>query len=529
MEYRFDDFTLDLDRGELRRGDASVAVEPLAFALLCHLIENAGTLVGKDVLVETVWDGRFITDAAISTVVKSARRALGDDGTRQKYIRTVHGRGFRFVAEVTLRAPAPASAPAQAAVPSPETPQVPSETDPIGAAPTLAIVPFGLIGEPANGQFIADGLPAELITTLTRLRWLKVIARGSSFRFRGPEIDMSQIREALKASYVLTGEVELLGAHLAVSVELVDARSSQVVWAERLSGPLDEVHRLREELVVMIIAALELHLPQHEAQLARLRSPNLLDAWGHYHTGLQHMYRFNKADNALADAYFRRAVDLDPGFARAYGALSFTSFQSAFLRYGGDRQTAISAARDYALRGIDLDPLDPFVNYNLGRSYWLEGTPQNGFGWLEQATALSPHFAHGLYARSWAEVMAGDGAASLEHVTRAIELSPIDPFLYAMLSAKGLAHLQIGDLEQAADWAERGARRPGAHYLIKAISAVACQIVGDTSRAVYWKDQSMAARPDASVAKYFAAFPFQDEDLRGKMREALLSLGFPET
>lgn len=263
MEYRFDDFALDLDRGELRRGDASVAVEPLAFALLCHLIENAGTLVGKDVLVETVWDGRFITDAAISTVVKSARRALGDDGTRQKYIRTVHGRGFRFVAEVTLRAPAPASAPAQAAVPSPETPQVPSETDPIGAAPTLAIVPFGLIGEPANGQFIADGLPAELITTLTRLRWLKVIARGSSFRFRGPEIDMSQIREALKASYVLTGEVELLGAHLAVSVELVDARSSQVVWAERLSGPLDEVHRLREELVVMIIAALELHLPQH--------------------------------------------------------------------------------------------------------------------------------------------------------------------------------------------------------------------------------------------------------------------------
>lgn len=521
MEYAFDEFSLDIDRGELRRDSEPVAVEPLTFLLLSYLIENSGTLITKSELVEKVWDGRFISDAAISTVVKSARRALGDDGTAQKYIRTVHGRGFRFVGKLSLHVPA------EAATPQAED-TTPLDPDRKGEGPTLAVLPFGLIGDTAAWSSVADGLPAELITTMARSRWLKVIARGSSFRFRGPDVDMTEIHSVLKTDYVLTGDIEIFGSRVAVNLELVDSRSAHVIWADRLSGPLDEVHHLREEIIIRVVSMLELHIPQHEAQLARMKSPDSLDAWAFYHTGLQHMYRFNKVDNALAEGYFRRAVDLDPDFARAHGALSFTSFQSAFLRYDSDRPAAIEAARSHALRGMDLDPLDPFVNYNLGRSYWLEGSPQSGFSWLEQATLLSPSFAHGLYARGWAEVMAGDGHAAIDHLTDATNLSPLDPFLYAMLSAKGLAYLHTGELEKAANWAERGARKPGAHFLIKAISAAACHIAGETTKAAYWGDQCRLARPEASVRLYFSAFPFEDEETGAKMRDALLQLGFPE-
>ncbi|SLN31818.1 Transcriptional regulator HilA [Roseovarius litorisediminis] len=520
MEYRFDEFLVQIDHGELCLGAEPVAIEPLAFSLLVHLIENAGRLVTKDELVEKVWERRFISDAAISTVVKSVRRALGDDGTTQKYVKTVRGRGFRFVGRVTMQVPGVAA--------NYKDTQPEPEMDRKGQAPTLAILPFNLIGDAENRGAIADGLPAELITTLSRLRWLKVIARGSSFRFHGPDIDIEQVRVALGATYVLTGEIEIFGPRAAVNLELVDCRSARIVWADRLSGPLADVHQLREEISIRVISMLEQHIPQHEAQLARTRNPALLDAWAFYHTGLQHMYRFNKADNALADGYFRRALELDQDFARAYGALSFTSFQSAFLRYEGDRGIAIEAARRHALRGMELDPLDPFINYNLGRSYWLEGAPQAGFGWLEQATVLSPNFAHGLYSRGWAEIMAGDGAAALEHISRAVDLSPIDPLLYAMFSAKGLAYLHTGEFDQAAIWAERGARKPGAHFLIKAISAAAWQIAGQHDKAVFWRDQSLAARPETSSAMFFSAFPFRDEETRERLRDALLRLGFPE-
>ncbi len=506
----------------MRHGTEPVAIEPLTFSMLLYLIENAGMLITKDELVEKVWDGRIVSDSAISTVVKSVRRALGDNGSTQKYVKTVHGRGFRFVGKVTMKVPS-------AIATAPDIPTEPlSEVDRKGDAPTLAILPFALIGDAGSWATISDGLPAELITTLARLRWLKVIARGSSFRFRGSDIDIEQVRAALGATYVLTGAIEFLGPQVAVNLELVDGRSTQVVWADRLTGPLGEVHELREQIIVYVISALEQHIPQHEAQLARMKNPDSLDAWAFYHTGLQHMYRFNKADNALADGYFRRALELNQDFARAYGALSFTSFQSAFLRYEGDRGVAIEAARSHALLGMELDPLDPFINYNLGRSYWLDGTPKSGFGWLEQATTLSPNFAHGLYSRGWAEVIAGDGTSALEHISRAVELSPIDPFLYAMLSVKGIAHLHTGDLDRAADWAEQGARKPGAHYLIKAISAATWQIAGHHDKASYWRDQSLVARPDASTAMFFSAFPFEDEETRGKLRDALLRLGFPE-
>lgn len=540
MKYAFDGYVLDTALGELHRDGEAQSVEPRAFALLCFLVENRDRMVTKDDLVEAIWDGRVVSDAAISTVVKSARKALDDDGKTQRRIKTLHGRGFRFVTdgvEVTGRstgAGADASPLREIAgdvAPGPGTPrpvnpfQGPT-ADPIGQGPTVAVLPFSAIGSLDAYSAITDAVPSELISSLSRLRWLKVVARGSSFRFREAHPDLEQVRLALGANYCLLGDVEVFAPNLAISLELSDTRSGRVIWADRLTGPIEDVHRIRAEIVALVTSAMELHIPLNEVDLARLKAPESLDAWSSYHLGLQHMYRFTKDDNLKAETYLARAVELDPNFARAYAARSFTSFQSAFLRYGLDRGVDIDNAQDFAERAMALDPLDPFGNFNFGRVHWLREEPEAGQAWIERAISLSPSFAQGYYAHAWADAMAGKSETALENIDKAIALSPLDPFLYAMQSAKGIAMVQGNDHKAAAYWAEQGARQPGAHHLIAAVSAAINKVAGEEEKAEYWAKSALSRRPDTSVAQFFNAFPFEDLAFRAVLTKALLSLGF---
>jgi TolB-like protein len=286
MLYRFESFELDTAKVELRENGEPRPVERQVFALLALLVENRERLVSKDEILEKVWDGRIVSEAAVASRVKSARQALGDDGKSQRFIRTIHRQGFRFVARVTAeRDVPPAAEPASA-------PAEPAEQ------PSIAVLPFRLIGDAGQWAAIADALPHELIAELSRLRWLFVTARGSSFRLRSADADMGEIGRLLGVRYCLSGTVEVANSKLAVTVELVDTRSGGVVWADHFAGGLDAVHPIRTEIRARILAALEIQIPLHEANLARLTVTENLDAWSAYHLGLQHMYRFNRKDNA---------------------------------------------------------------------------------------------------------------------------------------------------------------------------------------------------------------------------------------
>ncbi len=522
MIYRFDRFTLDLSLGQLSRDREEVAVEPRVFALLCYMIEHRGRLVSKDELVEKIWDGRFISDTAISTLIKTARRVLDDDGKAQRLIRTVHGRGFRFVGTVEELVPAaagrdlaPGEAPDGAA----------QET---GEQPSIAVLPFRQIGQTGVYGAIAEAVPSELISSLSRLRWLKVLARGSTFRFRDETPDMDAIRTALGATYCLTGEVEIFGSDLALTVELADTRDGRIVWGDRRSGKVEDVHQMRTDIVSLVTAAMELHVSLNEAERARLRAPQTLDAWSLYHLGLRHMYRFNATDNAIAADHFARAVSLEPNFARAHAARSFTSFQSAFVNYGSDRGADIDNARRFAERCLELDPMDPFGNFNYGRSYWLRNDHEFGQTFLARAVGLSPSFSHGMYAHAFTNLMAGLGDQALPMLDEAIRLSPLDPFLYAMQSAKGFSLAHTGDMEQACRWLDAGSRQPGAHYLVSIIAAAVNRMAGKHDQARYWAERTRDLRPDASIEQFFVAYPLRDSRVRSEVHAALRDLGFSE-
>jgi TolB-like protein/Tfp pilus assembly protein PilF len=517
MIYRFGPFELDTAKVELRSGGETCSVEPQVFALLALLVDNRERLVSKDEIIEKVWDGRVVSEAAVASRIKSARKVLGDDGKSQQFIKTIHRQGFRFVADAKVSR-------AGVADQGGRKPAVQSADH--TSRPSIAVLPFRLIGAAGFYAAIADALPHELITELSRLRWLFVTARGSSFRLRGSDADIGEIGRLLDVRYCLSGTVEIAGASLAVTVQLIDTRDSGVVWAEHFTGSIDDVHQIRGDIRSQILAALEIQIPLHEAAVARLTVTENLDAWSSYHLGLQHMYRFNRKDNAAATVLFQQAISRDPNFARAHAGLSFVHFQTAFMRHSDDLAGEIALARRFALRGLELDPIDPFVNFTMGRTFWLEGDLESSLAWLERATSISPNYAQGIYARAWTESLAGRGLDGRRHVDLAMRLSPLDPLYYAMLATRAFTHMVMGEDAEAAAWAERAARAPGAHVLIALIAVAAHALGGDEIRAASWAANVRSRNPTLTQSDFFRAFPMMSEATKARVSNALVRFRF---
>lgn len=517
LTYIFGTFRLDTERYELSEDGRAVHVEPLVFDLIALFVANAGAVVDRDRMIEAVWGGRIVSEATLSTAVKSARRALGDSGEAQTFIETVRGRGFRF------RAPVSVAAPAAAAAPEPAAPDEPGHAQ---GAPSIAVLPFARIGDAEPHPGIEEALPHEVILALARLRWLFVIARGSSFRFGGPAHDLPEIGRTLGARYAVLGTVEVFGRRITVGVELAETAGGAMIWGERYTGPIDDLPALRGAIVGGVCAALDVQIPLAEARRAEGKAVENLDAWQAFHLGLRQVHLYTQSGNAAAEALFRRAVALDAGFARAHAALSFVHFQNAFLHYRPDRDGEAASARACAERAIGLDPLDPFANFNMGRSHWLLQEIDAALPWLERATAISPSYAQGVYSRALMDTLSGRSAAGFGAAELAIGLSPLDPLLYAMRATKALARSVEGDDAEAARLAEAAARTPGAHVVIAMIAAATHTLAGDEAEARQWTETIRRTRPDANRAHFFECLPIRHAATRERVDAALARRGF---
>lgn len=501
----YDDVLIDLAGRRLLRGGAEQALEPKAFDVLALLAGGAGRVFSRDEILDAVWGHRHVSPGVLNRIVSLLRQALGEDAQAPRLLRTVHGVGYRF------------EAPGRDA----ET-IAPAST----GQPALAVMPFRTVAKDARHAALGPAVAAEMISELARLRWLLVIARGSSFRFDAEAPDMQEVGRLLGVRYCLRGSVELDERRAAILVDLVDTADARVIWSDRLAGPLDALHGLREEILARALTALDLHIPLHEARLAQARLPQDIDAWAAFHLGVRHLYRFTREGNAAALGWFERAASLDPSFARAHAGLSFAHFVTAFLRHGDDVAADVLRARRYAERGFELDPMDPFVNFALGRSFWLEGDLDSGLAWLERTTALSPNYAQGVYSRAFVEALAGRAREGKAHADLAMRLSPLDPLYYGMQGTHAFAHLALGEYAQAAEWAARSARSPGAHELISLNAAATAALAGDAPAAARWAAHARSRNPALSREHYFHAFPMRVEHARAGIDAALRGLGF---
>ena len=519
MRYEFDNHHLDTDARELFRGEQAIALEPQVFDLLLLLLENRHRVVSKDEIIQRVWFGRAISDWAILGRVKALRRALGDDGETQKFVRTLRGQGFRFVSPAKLMG---------AATVADHQEQPTQQNAHVGTQPCIAVLPFSVTGDVEVAKSLSDAIPRELIRSLSSLRWLRVIAQGSSFRFRGEAVEFEQVRSLLSAQYCISGMVEVQSNRLFVDIELADTRTGEVVWAARKDAPVDEVQRLRAEIAAAVLNVSELELPAHEARLLDVDNAENLDAWSALHLGLRHMYRFNRTDTETARAMFERAIALEPTLARAHAGLSFTSFQRVFLGYSNDLDADRLQARNSADQSILLQPRDPFANVVMGRSLWLTGDTEASKPWFDRAVHESPNYAFGRYASSWAKVFTYDYEGGGEMTDLAIALSPLDPMRGGMLCNKMWIAIAAEDFEDAVYWAEQTALTPGAHAGHAMFAAMAHWLNNNEDGMAKWLRETRRRNPDFSRTKAKAIVPQSHEEFTKLIERAAKALDLPQ-
>jgi TolB-like protein/DNA-binding winged helix-turn-helix (wHTH) protein len=531
MIFRINNCFIDTDTYEVRRGDSVASIEPQVLDLLILLVENRHRLVSKQEIMERIWNSRAVSDTALSSRMKSARQAIGDNGASQALIRTIRGRGFRFVAEVSLigeetnraaRAGVVDIAVCNAPIRPSEGKIEDAEFGPLAnsleagegldpALPNLstrrasiAVMPFEASTPP--DQRVADGLTYDITVGLAKLRSLFVIAQGTTFALRDGGVRGPEAATLLGVNYVATGAVRRDGPCIRISLQLCDHESGRILWADEHDGRGDDAFQVPGTVAARIVSCLEAEIQLAESNRAIIKPPNSLDAWEAHHRGLWHMYRFTGPDNDEAQRLFQRAIALDPTFSRPYAGLSFTHWQNAFTFRPAERQAEADRAFDAAGRGLQADTRDPAAHWAMGRALWLRKDDTASLSALNDAVALCPSLAMAHYTRGFVECQTGDAAAAVLASDLARELSPFDPMLYAMCLVRALALVRLGRYEEAAEWATRAARKPNAHVQAHGLSALILAVAGKLEDALREVGVVRRLRPTYSIDDFFYSY-----------------------
>jgi len=427
VQFVFADHTLDIDRRELRRGSETIAVEPQVLDLLICLVQNRNRVVTKDDLIASVWGGRIVSDATLTSRIYAARKAVGDSGHGQKLIRTIARKGLRFVGDVRTQSIGDQEAPVADPLPPDETRKASRVALPLSERPVIAVLPFvNMCGDPAQ-EYFSDGISEDIITALSKLRRFFVIARNSSFIYKGKAVHLKQVAEELGVDYVVEGSVRRLGDQVRITAQLNDVLTGSHVWAERYDRDIADVFAVQDEITEAIVAAIEPEIYAAENFRTLRKPPERLDAWDLLMRALSHYWRVTRQDNAETQALLERAIAIDPNYGQALGLLATSQMFSVHMGWA-DTATVAPIAERAALAALRADSEEPWAHHALGCTHLFARRFDDALAEFEQALRLNPNFSlaqgyHGLalaYCGRWAEAD--------ETAQRALRLSPRDPF-----------------------------------------------------------------------------------------------------
>src|ERR1700690_2569990 len=522
VEFLFANHTLDTDRRELRRGSEPIAVEPQVFDLLTYLVRNRDRVVSKDDLIASVWGGRIVSDSTLTSRINAARKAVGDSGEEQKLIRTIARKGLRFVGAV--RTQSNDDKPAQAAGPSPDQLHEPSRLAlPLSDRPAIAVLPFlNMSGDPEQ-EYFSDGISEDIITALSKLRWFFVIARNSSFIYKGKSVHLKQIADELGVDYVVEGSVRKAGDRVRITAQLNDVATGSHIWAERYDRSLADVFAVQDEITEAIVAAIEPQLYAAENYRARRKPPDSLDAWDLVMRALSHYWRVTRQDNVVAQALLEKAISIDPNYGQALGVLASSYMFSAHMGWG-DANTPVNAERA-ARAAIHADSEDPWAHYALASAHLISRRFDDSLAEFELALRLNPNFAlaQGYYGVSLA--YNGRWQEADEAARRAIRLSPRDPFAAVYHGIASYAQFVGRNYTEAIRLAREAIRQRndfvGAHRVLTAAAAMA----GQRDLAKQALQELRRAQPNISLAWIAANMPIRHAAERDHIVEGFRKAG----
>ena len=394
--------------------------------------------------------------------------------------------------------------------------------------PSIAVLPFTNMSDDPDQEFFSDGITEDIITALSKIRWFFVIARNTTFTYKGRPVDVTQVAEALGVRYVLEGSVRKAGNRVRVTAQLIDAATGNHVWAERYDRDLSDIFALQDEMTQTIVGAIEPELGNVERERAHRKPPGNLDAWSAYQRGLWHLYRFTKDDNDEAEQLFERAAALDPGFCGAFMGLATVGYWNVLFGYAESPGETLAGAFSAARMAVSLDDKDAMAHWALGRVYTQMEEFEAAVAELELALAINPSFAHAYFSLGWALVLAGRPEEALPHLDQALRLNPHDPSVWTFHTGQAVALLSLGRYAEAADCARRSARQPTANFLALATLVSILGHLGETEEARAVLERVHQLRPDFTGAMMGRILRYRDEAERAHFLDGLRKAGLPD-
>jgi TolB-like protein/class 3 adenylate cyclase len=395
--------------------------------------------------------------------------------------------------------------------------------------PSIAVLPFANMSGDAEQEYFADGITEDIITALSKLHWFFVVARNSSFIYKGKAVDVKRVARELGVRYVLEGSVRKSGNRVRITAQLIDAATGNHIWAERYDSELSDIFDLQDQVTARVVGAIAPKLEQVEIERAKRKPTESLDAYDHYLRGMANLHQWTKESSDEALRQFRMAIELDPGFASAYGMAAWGFVLRKANRWMADPAQEIAEAARLARRAVDLGADDATALSGAGYALvFVAHDLDNGSAILDRALALNPNHAGALINSGWTKAFLGEPDMAIKHVTDAMRLSPLDPMSFRTLGAVALAHFVAGRYDEASLWAEKALQeRPNFLPAIRDLAA---------SRALAGRDgeaQAAMARlreiaPAMRVSTVKEWQPFRRPDDLARLEDGLRKAGLPE-
>ncbi|MEP6784068.1 MAG: winged helix-turn-helix domain-containing protein [Acidobacteriota bacterium] len=489
---RFGRFELDTAHFELREGGEQIPIEPQVFDVLAFLARNSNRTVTKEEIFAAIWGDRIVSDAALSSQIKAARRAVGDDGETQHTISTVHGRGFRFVAPIEA-----ATADSDGEVWNEPPAVIVSQAV---RKPSVALLPFANLNRDSSEDHIGAGIAEDITTALAKHRSLTVIARNSAFAFRDSRESLRIIGEKLGADYIVTGSVRKAGTRFRITVEVVDAATEQSIWSERFDRDSADIFELQDDISESVTSRLEAELGLSEQHKAERRPKKNLGAWDLYQLGTAEFYKFTPEGNVMSQELLRQAIRLDSTFASAHSRLAYAIVLSMIYFDAPPEPERMDEALEIAQRAIECDDQDATGFFSLGRVHLARREYDQAVEALEHAIKLNPCLAVSYCGLGDSLAYEGRLDEAIDQFETAIRLSPHDPFRWAFYSYRSLAHIFRGEFADAVLWARRSVQLPNAQYWASAHLVAALGHLQGSDNTKGAVEDLLRRKPEFSIA-----------------------------
>lgn len=525
LPYAFEDYLLDQERRELTWRGQVVAIGPQVFDLLLLLIEQRERVVSKDELLEAVWSGRIVSESTVTSHINAVRKAVGDTGEEQRLVRTVARKGYRFVGQITSRD----SEPAEADEPDIAEPKPTPVALALPDKPSITVLPFQNLSGDAEQDYFADGIVEDIITALSRIRWLFVIARNSSFTYKGRAVDVQGVGQELGVRYVLEGSVRKSGNKVRITGQLIDASRGTHLWAERFEGELDDIFDLQDRIAESVVGAIAPQLERAEIERAKRKPTDSLDAYDYYLRGTAKLHQGTHAAIDEALALFYRAIELDPEYASAYGMAAWCHFWRKINGWMSDRPGEIAEGARLARLAVELGRDDAVALTRGGHALaHLVGDVDSGIALLDRARLLNPNLAPAWFLGGILRALRGETEAAIDNLNHAVRLSPLDPEMFRMQVGMALSNFFAGRFDIAASWAEKALGNLPSLLPAAAVLTASYALGGQLDKAQRTLERLRAMDPGLRIANLKQWLPIQRAEDLARFAEGLRQAGLPE-